>query len=147
MKLVNNYANIVVAVDGSEEANYAFRKSIDIAKRNQGSTLNIVNIVDSRALPAYQLPIIEQVRKDSEKLLYGYRAQALAEGIENVKTIVELGSPKRAITNVVSEQVKADLIVCGAHGVSGVERLLMGSVSEAIVRSATCDVLVVRTPA
>ncbi|RKJ47427.1 universal stress protein, partial [Butyricicoccus sp. 1XD8-22] len=45
-----------------------------------------------------------------------------------------------------SNVVEADLIVCGATGLNAVERFLIGSVSEAIVRSAKCDVLVVRTP-
>jgi nucleotide-binding universal stress UspA family protein len=43
--------------------------------------------------------------------------------------------------------VKADLIMCGATGHTPVERYLIGSVSQAIVRSAQCDVLVIRTPA
>ena len=42
--------------------------------------------------------------------------------------------------------MEADLIICGATGHTPVERYLIGSVSEAIVRSASCDVLVTRTP-
>ena len=51
------------------------------------------------------------------------------------------------ITKDVAEKTVADLIVCGATGLNAVERFLIGSVSESIVRSAKCDVLVVRTPA
>jgi nucleotide-binding universal stress UspA family protein len=48
-QMANHYKSIIVAVDGSKEAEYAFRKSIDVAKRNKGSILNIVNILDTRS--------------------------------------------------------------------------------------------------
>ena len=44
--MANHYKSIVVAVDGSKEAEYAFRKSIDVAKHNKDSLLTIVNVVD-----------------------------------------------------------------------------------------------------
>ena len=56
------------------------------------------------------------------------------------------GSPKTVITKEIAKSVEADLIICGATGHTPVERYLIGSVSEAIVRSAKCDVLVIRTP-
>ena len=59
---------------------------------------------------------------------------------------VEFGSPKVKIAKDVAPKYKADLIVCGATGLNAVERLLIGSVSENIVRHAKCDVLVVGTP-
>ena len=147
--MANHYKNIVVAVDGSKEAEYAFRKSIDVAKRNEGSTLNLVNVIDTRsfaAIEAYDRSIAERAQKFSEELLDGYKKQAIAEGIENVNVVIEYGSPKNIITKELSKVVEADLIICGATGLNAVERFLIGSVSEAIVRSATCDVLVIRTP-
>ena len=42
--MANQYKSIVVAVDGSKEREYAFRKSIDVARRNVGATLTIVNV-------------------------------------------------------------------------------------------------------
>ena len=57
------YKSIIVAVDGSKEAEYAFRKSLDIAYRNQGSQLNIVNIIDSRYLGPLDKEIAEQVKE------------------------------------------------------------------------------------
>lgn len=147
--MANHYKSIVVAVDGSKEAEYAFRKSIDIARRNTGSTLNLVHVIDTRsfaAIEAYDRSIAERSQQHAEELLNGYKAQAEAEGVENVKVIIEYGSPKNIITKDLSNLVDADLIVCGATGLNAVERFLIGSVSEAIVRSAKCDVLVIRTP-
>ena len=144
--MANHYKSIVVAVDGSKEAEYAFRKSIDVAKRNEGSTLNIVNVLDTRSFEAYDRSVVEGAEQRSEEILNGYKAEAEAEGIENVKVVIEYGSPKNMITQDLANSVEADLIICGATGRHGVERFLIGSVSEAIVRSATCDVLVIRTP-
>jgi nucleotide-binding universal stress UspA family protein len=143
---MDQYQSIVVAVDGSKEAEYAFRKSIDAAKRNEGSTLNIVNVVDTKLFEAYDQTSIESARQTSEELLNDYKAQAEASGLTDVRTVVEYGSPQTVITNEISDAAGADLIVCGAKGHSAIERFLLGSVSEAIMRSARCDVLVVRTP-
>ena len=146
---MTHYKNIVVAVDGSKEAEYAFKKSIDVAKRNGESTLNLVNVIDTRsfaAIEAYDRSIAERAQSFSEELLAGYKKQAEEAGVKNVKVLIEYGSPKTIITKELSKVVDADLIVCGATGLNAVERFLIGSVSEAIVRSAKCDVLVVRTP-
>jgi len=144
-----NYKSIVVAVDGSKEAEYAFKKALEIAKKNDNAKINLVNVIDTRsfaAIEAYDRSIAEKAQAFSEELLEGYKKQAEEEGITNVNVIIEYGSPKSVITKELSKLVDADLIVCGATGLNAVERFLIGSVSEAIVRSAKCDVLVVRTP-
>ncbi|MGG0656341.1 universal stress protein [Rummeliibacillus pycnus] len=141
------YNNIVVAVDGSKEAEYAFKKAIAVANRNE-STLNLVNIIDTRsfaAIEAYDRSIQERAQEFAEELLEGYKKEAEAAGVKNVNVLIEYGSPKTIITKDVSQKVEADLIICGATGLNAVERFLIGSVSESIVRSAKCDVLVVRT--
>lgn len=147
--MANHYKNIVVAVDGSKEAEYAFRKSIDVAKRNTGATLNLVNVIDTRSfasIESYDRSIAERAQAYSEELLNGYKKQAEEAGVENVNIVIEYGSPKNIITRELSKIVDADLIICGATGLNAVERFLIGSVSEAIVRNASCDVLVIRTP-
>jgi nucleotide-binding universal stress UspA family protein len=146
---MTQYKSIVVAVDGSKEAEYALKKAISVAKRNEDATLNLVNVIDTRsfaAVEAYDRTITERAQSFSENLLEGYKKQAEEAGVKNLHTIIEYGSPKSIITKELSKIVDADLIVCGATGLNAVERFLIGSVSEAIVRSAKCDVLVVRTP-
>jgi nucleotide-binding universal stress UspA family protein len=143
--MTTNYKSILVAVDGSKEAEYALQKAIGIVKRNEGSTLNIVNILDSR-LETLSGIALENVQKESDQLLVEYKVKAEAAGVANVKTLSQFGSPKVVIAKDVAEAVKADLILCGATGLNAVERFIVGSVSGAIVRSAKCDVLVVRTP-
>ncbi|SDH48786.1 Nucleotide-binding universal stress protein, UspA family [Planococcus glaciei] len=144
--MANHYQNIVVAIDGSQEAEYAFRKSIDVATRNAGAVLNLVNVIDTRAFEAYERTSIDSAQQTSEEMLNRYKAEAERQGIKDVKLAIEYGAPKTVITKELSNLTGADLIICGATGVSGVERFLLGSVSESIVRSAKCDVLVIRTP-
>lgn len=142
------YSQILVAVDGSKESEWAFKKAVAIADRNR-ATLNLVNIIDTRsyaAVEAYDRSIAERAQSFAVELLEEYKQKAEAEGIKNVKVIVEYGSPKTMISRDLSKKIKADLIICGATGLNAVERFLIGSVSENIVRSAKCDVLVVRTP-
>ncbi|KAB2334410.1 universal stress protein [Cytobacillus depressus] len=143
---MSHYKSIVVAVDGSKEAEYAFRKSIDVAKRNKNSTLTIVNVINTRSFEAYDRSVIEHAEQSSQKLLNGYKSQAEAECVKNVNVVIEYSSPKTIITKELADLAKADLIICGATGLNAVERFLTGSVSEAIVRSAKCDVLVIRKP-
>lgn len=141
------YKQILVAVDGSKEAEYAFKKSVSIAARNN-ATLNLVNIIDTRsfaAIEAYDRSIAERAQVFAEELLAGYKTEAQAGGVQHVNVIVDYGSPKTMISKDLAKKVVADLIICGATGLNAMERFLIGSVSEYIVRSATCDVLVVRT--
>lgn len=141
------YQQILVAVDGSKEAEWAFKKSVGIATRNN-ATLNLVNIIDTRsfaAIEAYDRSIADRAQKFAEDLLADYKKEAVAAGVEKVNIVVDYGSPKTMISRDLAAKVHADLIICGATGLNAVERFLIGSVSEHIVRSAKCDVLVVRT--
>lgn len=146
---MTQYKSIVVAVDGSKEAEYALNKAIEVAKRNPEAKLNLVNIIDTRsfaAIEAYDGSITERAQSYATKLLDDYKKKADDAGIQQINTIIEFGSPKTMITKEVSKSVEADLIICGATGLNAMERFLIGSVSEAIVRSSKCDVLVVRKP-
>lgn len=141
------YEQILVAVDGSKEAEWAFRKSVGIATRNN-ATLNLVNIIDTRsfaAIEAYDRSIADRAQKFAEDLLSDYKKEAMEAGVQTVNIVVDYGSPKTMIPRDLAAKVQADLIICGATGLNAVERFLIGSVSEHIVRSANCDVLVVRT--
>jgi universal stress protein A len=56
------------------------------------------------------------------------------------------GTPEAEIV-AFAEEKRADLIVMASHGRTGLSRLLMGSVAEAVLRRATCPVLIVKQPA
>lgn len=147
MRMTLQYSNIIVAVDGSKSAECAFKKAVQISKRNQ-ARLTLVHVIDTRAyvaIDAYNGTMADRAGKYAENLLSGYKEEAMKLGLENIDTIIEYGSPKTVIPKKIAKEIGADLIICGATGLNAVERLLIGSVSEHITRSATCDVLVVRT--
>lgn len=142
------YHQILVAVDGSKEAEWAFKKAVAIAERNN-ATLHLVNVIDTRsyaAVEAYDRSIADRAQSFATDLLNDYKQKAMVAGLENVNILVEYGSPKTLIPRDLAKKLNVDLIICGATGLNAVERFLIGSVSENIVRSSKCDVLVIRTP-
>ncbi|MCK1991841.1 universal stress protein [Peribacillus muralis] len=142
-----DYKKILVAVDGSEEAEWALKKAIYLAKLSD-ATLVLAHIVDTRNFPtieAYDMTLRDSSDAFANELLEKYKAEAVASGIANVQTEVSYGSPKVQIPKDVAKKHSIDLIVCGATGLNAVERFLIGSVSEGIVRNSSCDVIIVRT--
>lgn len=141
------YENILVAVDGSKEAEWALKKSIEIAKRNNAKLL-LTHVIDSRTfatVEAYDRTIAQRAEEYAKELMDNYKNQVEEAGVKEVNTVIDYGSPKVKIAKHIASKHKVDLIVCGATGLNAVERFLIGSVSEHIARYAACDVLVVRT--
>lgn len=140
------YHDILVAIDGSKEAELAFKKSVAIAARNN-ATLNLVSIIDTSfgSFEAYGREFADKAAVSAHELLGQYKKEAESEGVQNVNLIVELGNAKVKIPGELAIRLKADLIICGATGVSAAERIFLGSVSERIVRTAKVDVLIVRS--
>ncbi|OCS90421.1 universal stress protein [Caryophanon latum] len=146
---VFTYENIYVAVDGSKEAEFAFEKAVGITKRNAGSHLCLIHIVDQRATISMDYgdgANMERAVEYAEDMLATYKERAASYGVENVQVIVEQGSPKQALVKKFATLSETDLVICGATGLNRIERFLIGSVSDNIIRSSGCDVLVVRTP-
>lgn len=140
------YKQILVAVDGSKEAEWAFKKSIEITKRND-AVLNLIHVVDTRSFTAMtkRVPSMDdQIFDYGKKLLDQYQKEAQAAGIPEVNVFVVPGSPNKVISRDYAKKLDADLIVCGAQGLNAFEHYLLGSVSQHIVSTSPCDVLVVR---
>lgn len=140
------YKHILVGIDGSESASMAFKKAIAYAKRNQAQLIiaHVVDPVTSPGIEGYHKSILEQTKEYGEKLLASHKQLAMDAGVEDVVTDLEFGSPKVKLIKTVAQKHDVDLIVCGAQGLNAIERFVLGSVSEYIVRHATCDVIVVR---
>ena len=142
-----HYNTILVAIDGSQEAEWALEKAYTIAKNNN-SKLVLAHVIDTRNYPtveAYDTTIRDRSETFANDLVAKYKAEAEAAGVTNVVTEIVFGSPKAQLSKELPKKHNVDLIVCGATGLNVVERFLIGSVSEAIVRHARCDVVVVRT--
>ncbi|WP_054635123.1 universal stress protein [Thalassobacillus sp. C254] len=143
---MSQYKKILVAVDGSKEAKRALQRSYLFAKENNAE-LVIAHIIDTRTfatIEQYDRTVVSRAEMYGKDLLDQYKTEAEAAGVETVSTIIDFGSPKVKIPKDVAKKVEADLIITGATGLNAVERMLIGSVSEAIARHAKCDVLIVR---
>src|SRR5690625_1675489 len=93
---------------------------------------------------AYDRSLSERAEKYTQDILDEYEQTAKDAGVVNTKTVMKYGSPKVAIAKEIAPEEEADLIIVGATGLNAVERFLIGSVSESIVRYSKCDVLIVR---
>jgi nucleotide-binding universal stress UspA family protein len=83
-------------------------------------------------------------RKEAEGLV-ARAGQRLRDAGFQVTTAIEEGNPKVVIIDSATEWA-ADLIILGSHGRKGLDRFLIGSVSEAVARHARCSVQIVRVP-
>jgi nucleotide-binding universal stress UspA family protein len=144
------FRNILVATDGSKYSVAAVAVAIDMAKRN-GSALTIISAVPSELLTPTDIDftmnqqqlIAEQEMREAEKNARSAKEAAQKEGV-TVKAFVMSGRPYEAIIQT-AQETKADIIVLGSHGRTGVERFLMGSVAERVIMLASCPVLVAKT--
>ncbi len=141
---------VVCAVDFSEPSDYALRYALKLCRVFQ-ARLNLLHVVEVPFLPSYSmadvpdlnLPIEqleESARERMEELLSECRDE-----YQQVEGDVVAGSPFVEIINY-ARQLKADLIVMGTHGRSGLKHLLIGSVAEKVVRKAPCPVLTAKHP-
>ncbi|MEW4354421.1 universal stress protein [Streptococcus pneumoniae] len=144
--MTQKYENIMVAVDGSREADLAFVKGINSALRNQ-ARLTIAHVIDTRALQSvstFDAEVYEELQTEAKKLMADYEEKARAAGLTDVVTIIEMGNPKTLLATDIPDANGVDLILVGATGLTAFERLLIGSSSEYILRHTKVDLLVVR---
>lgn len=145
--MLQQYKTIMVAVDGSTEAELAFKKAVNVAKRNQANLL-IAHVIDTRAfqtVSSFDGMLAEQATDMAKQTLADYTKYAEEQDCPKIETVIEYGAPKPIIAKQLPQDHQVDLIMLGATGLNAVERLFIGSVSEYVIRNASCDVLVVRT--
>jgi nucleotide-binding universal stress UspA family protein len=140
---------ILLATDGSEEAELAALRAVDLAQSTD-SELHVVHVgVVPRFLKSYPGTLgyydklYEQIEEVSRELLRKQTWQVKAVGGTVAGAHLRMGEVALEIV-ALAEELGADLIVMGSRGLGGVRRALMGSVSDSVVRHAHCPVLVVR---
>ena len=145
--MLKDYDNILVAVDGSENGKKAFHKACRIAKEVDARLVvaHVVDYLTFATIEHYNQAILSEVEKFGKKLLEEHQEEAKQAGVEQVTTVLEFGSPRQKIPKEIAKKYDIDLILTGATGLNAVERVMLGSVSEAITRTAPCDVLIVRS--
>lgn len=137
------YENIVVAFDGSEYSKAALLEASNWIKRH-GGTAVLVHAVffDEEEFGA----IPEQLEKRmtfGKKICYQAKEEVSSDLGISIESIICEGDPPETIAEIANSK-KADLIAIGTHGRKGIKKLLMGSVTSAVIAGAPCDVLVVK---
>ena len=140
---------ILLAIDGSAPSQDAIE---EVAHRPwpSSSALRILSVIQPYTPPATEVVLasatLENIRQrqaqDAEELTRQASERIAASGLA-VDTEVREGDPRTAIVDA-ADQCQADLIVVGSHGRTGLKRLVMGSVAQAVVAHAHCSVEVVR---
>jgi universal stress protein A len=137
-------ARILLATDLSHVSDVATDWAFDLARR-VGASLVVVSVIDPRdlRLPGGRfLARIDQVRERRETSAMELVQRGRRMGVA-VTFLVWDGDPAESIVSAAASE-RADLVVVGSHGRSGVGRMLLGSVSDKVVRNAPCPVLVAR---
>ena len=135
---------MLVPLDGSKLAEQALTKALDIAEGRK-PTLVLLRAAEASTWPGAD-PTDEQVRvvREAEEYLDGVKAALARKGTRKVETSVWYGPPASAIVEAAGV-TKADLIVMTTHGRSGLGRLILGSVAEAVLRGTSLPILLLRS--
>jgi nucleotide-binding universal stress UspA family protein len=142
---------ILLATDGSAEAELATRTAVDLAEKTD-SELHMVFVVPTRAPFEYDAMGFaveephEEVKQEGRRRLEGHARRIEEAGGKLAEAHLRLGKPDDQIVRL-AEELDAGHIIVGSRGHSGVRRALLGSVSDSVVRHAHCPVTVVRPKA
>jgi len=144
--MLQRYQNIMVAVDGSHEAELAFEKGVNVALRNN-SRLTIAHVIDTRALQSvstFDSEVYEELQEDAKKLMDQYAEKAKEAGVGNVVTVVEMGNPKTLLATDIPEEQKVDLIMVGATGLNAGYWLALHLNTSCVTQKLTCLLSVIK---
>lgn len=140
---------ILVAIDGSATAECALRVAIKQAG-GKGHVRLVYAVedgypVDEEACALIDFDAMEQAANETGERMLLYAAEQVRESGAEVETALIVGGDERPAREIDREarKWKADLIVIGAHGGSGISRLRLGSVADEVLRGASVPVLLV----
>ncbi len=138
---------VLVPLDGSSQSWAALEYAIEERRGIDVTALHVIDPVEG----GYEVQVgdpfaseewYRRAREEADDLLAEARDRAEAAGVE-LDTATEVGRPPETIVEY-AEREGLDEIVVGSHGRSGVSRILLGSVAEAVVRRSSIPVTVVR---
>jgi nucleotide-binding universal stress UspA family protein len=137
---------ILMAVDGSKFAEERLQAVISRA-RPEDTEVMVLHMLQPAGPPPPQMgagyaPELASEKKIAQTLVEEIAGKLRSAGLK-AQARVEIGDPRTGVLDC-AEDWGADLIVVGSHGQSGIQRFLMGSVSEFVARHARCSVEIVR---
>jgi nucleotide-binding universal stress UspA family protein len=139
------YDHILVATDGSDNAQRATNQALDLA-RQYGAELHAVYVIETRT--GYDNAIVDSdtvrqnLRNDGEEALGAIEAEGKPD--VSVVTGIREGVPHEELLSY-SEDQGIDLVVMGAKGKSAFKTILLGSTTEALLRADQVPILVVNS--
>ena len=142
----NLYKKILIATDGSEYIKRAVDYGVDLSKHT-GAKIYAIYVVDTAAFASIPMDaawesMYELLRQEGNEATKYVAEKAEAEGLETERLTVE-GHPADEIIKY-AENNAIDIIIMETLGKSGLDRFLLGSVAEKVVRNSKIPVLVVR---
>lgn len=137
---------ILMATDFSDYSRDALDRAVQMAKAF-GAEIHLLHVLELpyTSTPPQYAKALEEVNKEEAKKLNTQAERIRQESIE-VRLMSRHGVPHQQITEAAKE-IRADLIVLGTHGRTGLAHMLIGSVAERVVRHAPCPVLTVKPKA
>lgn len=144
------YKRVLVGVDGSDHAFAAFKKAVEVARRNNGEVF--VAAIIEQQLPTIMgmYPVgesfLEEESNRKNRLLNECVDYANSVDFSAVTKILMYGQPKILLSSELPREHKIDLIMVGQSGLNQIEKMMIGSVASYVIRKAPCDVLVVSVP-
>ena len=149
----NPFKKIVCPVDFSEQSELALVQAAAMAEQS-GAELLLFNVIQPVPTSAFsdgmlftELNVMPEQSTDmAQKNLSTLRDKFCTKILDRTSVQLAVGIPFLEIVRC-ARDVKADLIVMGSHGLTGIEHFMLGSVAERVVRKAPCSVLVVRDAA
>lgn len=147
------YKKILIPTDGSEYSEKAGEYAIWVANQSF-SQIMVLNVIDTSYLRSIPQKDLELSLEDQFKAEGNMAVQKFSKKLEESEcngkcknilfnTLIKKGKPADEILKTIKEE-EIDLVVIGASGKHGLNRLYPGSVTESVVRSAICPVLVVK---
>jgi nucleotide-binding universal stress UspA family protein len=146
------FRRILYATDFSSASRPALAMAIALARQNR-APLSIVHALPPLVMPlggdmayisARTYDTIDQnARRYAQKHLTALAARAKKAGVRTTALLLD-GTPHEQILRA-ARRTRADLVVIGTHGRTGLSKVLLGSVAERVIRFARCPVLTVRS--
>jgi nucleotide-binding universal stress UspA family protein len=142
---------LLIAIDGSDFSKAALQ-SVVSRPWPPDTEVKVLHVVEppsllmGREMGGYdpEFEMVWKALRETAKALVAKAAEQLPAAKFKVSTELVEGDPKSQIIDI-ADQWRADMIVLGSHGRRGLDRFLMGSVSQAVVRHAHCSVEIVRS--
>jgi nucleotide-binding universal stress UspA family protein len=140
------FGNILVPYDGSGHSKHAFKVALDMAKK-YNSKISLITVLDTSS-GYWGYSTIWDKAIGGTKTLVTKEFESFESTAKKVKVlfnseILESQSVPQTIVNY-SKSKKIDLIVMGAHGITGWDKLILGSVTDSVMHRVKCPVLIVR---